>query len=358
MAAISADKLIVRLTKGETIPAVLLLGSDSYLRDACRARLVEAYVDPAAREWGVSSFSAASDELIHILGQAQTVPMLASRQVVFVRDVEAIEHLGDAERDAAVDDLSAYLDDPAPFTVLVLEAAALDQRMKLSKVLSEKSLVVEAELPQDPETRMQTAATLAEEMARERSNRLDPDAADELAELCNANLTAIRSEIEKLSTYAGPGQPIGHADVAALVISEKRHSVWELADMLASRRRSDAFVFLDNLIREGEPGPALVGAITWMFRKLLEAQDLGSSVPKWQAAARLRMRQPAAEMALTQARKIPRSQLLDGLRALYDADSQLKSASKDDRAVLEFLVARLTRPVLAPAPPSHAAGRP
>jgi hypothetical protein len=34
--------------------------------------------------------------------------------------------------------------------------------------------------------------------------------------------------------------------------------------------------------------------------------------------------------------------LVQGLRALYDADSQLKSGLKNDRAVLEFLVARLT----------------
>ena len=105
-------------------------------------------------------------------------------------------------------------------------------------------------------------------------------------------------------------------------------------------------------MREGEAAPALVGAITWMFRKLLEAQELGSNVSHWQAAGRLGMRPATAEMALKNARKIPRRQLVTGLRALYDADSQLKSASKNDRAVMEFLVAQLTRV----APPPGVAG--
>jgi len=42
--------------------------------------------------------------------------------------------------------LGAYLEDPAPFTVLVVEATGLDQRMKLGKLLAEKTLVVECGL--------------------------------------------------------------------------------------------------------------------------------------------------------------------------------------------------------------------
>ena len=80
---------------------------------------------------------------------------------------------------------------------------------------------------------------------------------------------------------------------------------------------------------------------TWMYRKLLEAQELGPRVSGGQAAGLLRMRAATAEMAVRQAQKIPRRQLVEGLRALYDADSRLKSGSADDRAVMEFLVARL-----------------
>ncbi len=341
MPPISPEKLLARLAKGDPISGLLLLGTDSYLRGACRSRVVDAYVDPAAREWGICRFSAAHDELADILGQAQTVPMLARRQVVVVSEVDAIEHLSDDDWDAAIAALAAYLADPAPFTVLLLEAGVLDQRMKLSKMLFEKVIVVEAELPQDPKARTGMAAIMAEQMAVERGTTLEPLVAEELAELCNGNLTAICTELEKLATYAGPGEPIRRSDLAALVVSEQKHSVWELADMLASRRRSDAFIFLDNLLREGEAAPALVGAMTWMFRKLLEAQDLGPNTPQWQAASCLGMRAGAAELALKGARKIPRRQLVDGLRTLYDADSQLKSGSKNHRAVMEFLLAQL-----------------
>ena len=342
MAQLSLEALVERLQKGQAVPAILLLGSDAYLRETARQRIIEISVEPAARDWGVARFSAADDEFEHGLGQARTVPMLEKRQVVIVTELEAVEEMAEKTRDAAVDDLGAYLDDPAPFTVLVLEATHLDQRMKLAKLLGAKAVVVAAEMPEDSRERARIAAALAVQMARERGAALDVDAAEELADLCNGDLAAVRSEIEKLATYAGPGVPIRREDVVALVVSERKYSVWELADLLASRNRSRAFAFLDSLLREGEQPPALLGAMAWMFRKLMEAQELGAHATEYQAAGRLNMRVAAAKLALQQARKIPRSQLVEGLQALYEADSQLKSGSGNDRAVMEFLLARLT----------------
>jgi DNA polymerase III subunit delta len=345
MTVIAPEDLSVRLAKGKRDPVILLLGADAYLREDCGAQIIEAWVEPAAREWCLSRFSAGDDDLGRILGQARMVPMLARQQVVLVRELDAIEKSSEADRAVAVEELDAYVEDPPTFTVLVLQAAALDQRTKLAKLLAAKALVVETALPQDPEQRARYAAAVAARIARERSASIDPGAAEELADLCNADLAAMRTEIDKLSTYVGSSRPIGRADVEALVVSEKKYSVWELAEMLASRQRGRAMIFLDNLLREGEPAPALVGAMAWMYRKLLEAQELGPHAFPGQAAGQLGMRRSTAEMALRQARRIPRRRLVEGLRALYDADSRVKSGSVNSRAVLEFLVAGLVGPV-------------
>jgi DNA polymerase-3 subunit delta len=183
---------------------------------------------------------------------------------------------------------------------------------------------------------------LAGQMARDRDSEIEEDAADELADLCNCDLRAMQSEIEKLATYAGAGQPIRRADVEALVVSEKKYSVWELAEVLATGQRARAFGFLSSVLQQGEAAPALIGAMAWMYRKLIEAQQLSPHISRYQAAGRLGMRVATAEMALQQARKIPRQRLVEGLRALYDADSTLKAGSTNDRAVMEFVVAQLT----------------
>jgi DNA polymerase-3 subunit delta len=342
MPAISSESLIAQLTKGKPTPVLLVLGKDAYLRDALRERVVAASVDPAARSWALSRYSAEEGELAAALMQARTVPMLARRQVVIVTEVEEVEKLGDKKREAEIENLTEYFTDPAPFTVLILEATVLDQRTRFTKMLLEQALVVAAELPEEPHERARMAATLAVQMAGDQGSRIEDEAAEELADLCNCDLASMRSEIAKLATYAGAGQPIRRADVEALVVSEKKYSVWELAEVLATQQRGRAFHFLTNVLQQGETPPALIGTMAWMYRKLIEAQQLSPHTSSYQAASRLGMRVATAELAMRNARKIPRRQLVHGLRALYDADSALKAGSTNDRAVMEFVLAQLT----------------
>ena len=341
MASVSPHELLARLAKGKPIAGILLVGGDSYLRELCRRKLVDAYVPEGTRDWGVRKFSAEEDDIAAILGQAQTMPMLAPQQVIFVSEAEAWERLGDDARDSLVKQISEYLDNPAPFTVLVFEAAALDQRMRLAKMFAEKTVTVSVELATDPAQRARLAIPISLEMAKELGTSLEQDAAEELCDALNGELAAIRTELEKLSSYAGDRQRITRADVDLLIISARKYEVWDLADMLAARQPAQALEFLDSLLREGEAAPALLGALAWMYRKLLEAQELPANASAWQAAGRLKMRSEAAEMAMKQCRKFPKTQLTSGLAALYEADSRLKSGGTNQRAVMEFLVTQL-----------------
>jgi DNA polymerase-3 subunit delta len=216
--------------------------------------------------------------------------------------------------------------------------------MRLAKTLAEKTVTVAVELSDDPAERTKLAVPLAFEMARELGVEVDREVPEQLSEILNGELASIHTELEKLAAYAGGRRKVTRADVDLLVVSARKYTVWEMADMLAARQPARALEFLDSLLREGEPLPQLLGALAWMFRKLLEAQELPATATGWQAASRLKMRQSAAELALRQSRKFPRTQLTRGLEALYEADSRLKSGGTSQRAVMEFLVAQLASP--------------
>ena len=291
----------------------------------------------------MSRYSANRGETQAALEQAQSVPMLSPQQVVILEETEAIEKLGERNRDLAVEQLDAYLNDPAPFTILVLEASGLDQRMRLGKLLVEKTLVVEVGLGERPEERQAAAVGLARAIARVDGVELLRGAAEELADFVAADLMRLKTEIDKLATYAADRKQIRQQDVSALVVSEKKTTVWELADLLASRQPKRALEFLDRLLRDGEEPLSMLGAMAWMYRKLIEASELKGVTNGWQAARALGMRPEQAELALQNAKKISKPRLLDGLRSLQEADDRLKRGGEDARAVMEFLVTELTR---------------
>jgi DNA polymerase-3 subunit delta len=342
MARISTEELRARLEKGKAIPAILLLGEEQYLRDSCRGLLIERFVPEAARTWAVSRYSAARGETQPAIDQAQTMAMLSPQQVVFLEDAEAIEKLGEENREEAVASLDAYLGNPAPFTVFVVEATGLDQRMKLGKLLAEKALVVGCGLGENLGDRQAAAVMLAKALAKEKGVEFEKGAAEDLAEFVAADLLRLKTEIEKLATFAGERKLILRVDVSTLVVSEKTTTVWELADMLASRQSRKALEFLDRLLRDGEEPLPMLGAMTWMYRKLIEASEVKGVANGWQAARALGMRPEQAELALQNARKISKPRLLGGLRALQKADDRLKRGGEDARAVMEFLVTELT----------------
>jgi DNA polymerase-3 subunit delta len=336
MATASPQKLLERLTRGKAVSAVVLLGTDGYLRQMCRRRIIEALVPEGARDWALVRISARETGWNEILERAQTQPLLVPRQVIIVEDSESVERLGDKSREQVVEALEHYLASPAPFTVLVLEAANLDGRQKFFRLLSEKALVVELTIGGE------SAAALASQMAKDLEVEIDPDAATLLAEILNGDPSRMHSELQKLATYTQGSARIGVADVEALVVAARRNTVWQLADMLADGKRDRALTLLDGLLREGEEPVAIVGALAWLYRKLIEARGLAAHTAGYQAARQLGMRPEAAENAVRQAHRIPQADLLRGLVALAEADSQLKSSTPNPRALMEFLVAQLT----------------
>jgi DNA polymerase-3 subunit delta len=216
--------------------------------------------------------------------------------------------------------------------------------MRLAKLLAEKTLVVAVSLGEAAGPRRASAVAEANRLAAEMGVKLDSGVADELADLVADNLLQLKMELEKLAVHAGESRRIRREDVEALVVSNKKSTVWAMAGMIAGQQREAALEFLDRLLRDGEEPVAVVGAVAWMYRKLLEAQEIKGPVNSWQVARQLNMRPEMAEIAFASAQLISRAQLLSGIGALQECDDRLKGGSRDARAALDFLIARLAAP--------------
>lgn len=346
MAVESAERLFERLAapggrKGP-VACVVLAGADAYLRDTARQGILRAVFPEGAPEWAVIRASLREEGLDRVLRMAQSYPMLTPRQVIFAQDWDALEELSDDAREAARASLAAYLENPAPFTLLVLETRTLDQRTKLTRLLAEKVVIVSLDLAEKQEQQVQDAVRVIQDMARAAGASIEPQAAAQLSDCLNGALALIAPEVAKLATHAGPGRSITAADVTRLVQAAKRFTVWQLADLLAAGQRGQALAFLDGLLRDGEEPVGLVGAMVFRYRQLIQLQELPPGTNKYAAAGKLRMPPDAIELAQKQARTVPRERLLRGIQALSEADSRLKSGNRAPRAVLEFLITELT----------------
>src|SRR5438270_240056 len=178
----------------------------------------------------------------------------------------------------STDELLSRLEKGKPIPAILLLGEEPYLRDSCRKLLSERQVAAVAQ---------------ARAMAKEQGVEFERGAAEDLAEFVAADLMRLKTEIGKLATFAAARKQIRREDVSALVVSEKTTTVWELADLLASRQGKKALEFLDRLLRDGEQPLQMLGAITWMYRKLIEASEVKGVSNGWQEARELGRRQEA-----------------------------------------------------------------
>jgi DNA polymerase-3 subunit delta len=321
----------VRKRSRATTPAAhLIVGEDSYLRTQYRESVIAANVPEEARAFAVAQFSLARLPLADALAQAVTRPMLSPRQVLILGDVEALQ-----EEDLA--NLEDYFDSPADFTVLIFEAEKLDRRTRAARLLLENCRLYEAQPPDD-----RGAVAAAAEFAQELSVKLDRETAEELVFVLGNDQGRLHAELRKLRAYVGEGGRVTPAAVEAVVSPARQFSVFDLADLLAERRRGDALARLRQLLEAGESPVGIVGLLAWLYRQLLQAQALPRNIPAWRAAQTLRAPRARVGALLQQARKFSPEELRAAFGILLEADVALKSSPANPMAVLEMMVVRLT----------------
>jgi DNA polymerase III subunit delta len=245
-------------------------------------------------------------------------------------------HLCDVHKVSAKDQpaLVAYVEKPSPTTVLVLSGDKLDGRTKLGQVLNKAGAVYTFEAPKQHEL-----PSFVAQRARRRGLKLEPEAARLIADLVGNEVGSIDRSLEKLSVYAGEGQPITADDVEELVAPTRVHSIFDLTDAIGTRDLGKASLLLRNAVAGGESGLPILAMITRQFRLLLQvkaAQTRG--VAARDLASELGIKPFLVDQLVHQARRYEERELYGALDASLRADVRMKSTRLAAGVVLDRLL--------------------
>jgi DNA polymerase-3 subunit delta len=341
---------------GKLRSGYVLAGDELFLLDRCRAAVLKAFVPADLRDFCLSEFDLSSTSIFEVLDRAQTPSLMAPFQVIFVRNVRQLYTRG-AKKDefAAID---RYFQSPNPQALLLFVADFLRipsdaRRMelddknryeRLTETLGEHCGMVElARVSEEDAMRWAVAK------AQEAGNRLEPDAARELADALGADMMLVSSELEKLLLYATGRGRITLGDVETMVLSAKQRTLYDLTDAISARDRVRALALLHGLLNSSDAGEdSAIGHLYMLartFRQMLVIleKNVRDSRAIWQALWQgFRMPPFAADDLIRQARRYKsRRELTRALRLVARADLELRSSPPDKRLVLERLVYEL-----------------
>lgn len=356
------SQFLSRVKKKDFPSICLFLGSESYNRRRCKeAILLESRLEP-------EYLDAAETPLAAIIDDARAMSLFASERLIFVTNAEAAMPRSsraaaavDDEEDTGIDEgaggsntnsgaasdatpLQAYMKSPTPGVTLIFEATRFDfegddkpKNERARKFYSPIHEVVEFRRFAADDARIEV-----ERIARALRVQIEPAALEALVESLAADVGRISVELEKLALY---GKMVTVNDLPLLVPDARQSTIFALVNAMGQRNRGRSLEVLDALVREGEYLPLALTFLATQFRMALVAKEANlrtssqvqghfqkQGVPMWGSRA---------EQVAQTAGKFSRDQLERGLKLIFQADRDLRSARPDDRTVIENFVVKL-----------------
>ena len=261
--AAQCSSLIAKIEAGEFSPIYLLMGDEPYYLDLVCNSVIEHSLDEFSRDFNETVCYGADVDAETVITSARRFPMMAERQLVVVKDAQAMKDL---------EHLAIYCENPLDSTILVLlmRGASADKRKSLYKQCLKNGVVVESNALRDYE--MAPWITL---YCSSRGIMIDPEAAALLAEYAGTDMSKIVVETDKLlkNLPEGTGK-ITSVDIEKNVGISREYSIFELTKELSYRNAPKA---LKVATRIGEsPRFAMPMAVSALYTHFLRILKYGA----------------------------------------------------------------------------------
>ncbi len=349
-------KLEQELLDGEIHAAYTFCGEESYLvQEACRA-LTERLVPPEAREWDLDHLSAAEIDPQDLVSAAMTLPMLGTRRVLLVADMEKTRPEGLAV-------WQRYLRNPSSSTVVVFSlpghslgeereegespstpageglSAKGKRGIRLADLLRKFTAVYEFDALNDQEA----VGWVVERMTREQK-RISPHAAQLLVDQVGTDLHALENEIQKLALRALERDEVGMEEVEDVVVGQRGFTVYHLRDAIAEQDLARSLRILRRVLELGVPESVVLNSLVEHFMTAALASGLVKQGAPDQRIAEVIDPKYRRDWIARKYRRFlslydkPEGRLERALEALAKADLALKLSYQTRRRILELLV--------------------
>ena len=306
-------------------PVYLITGSDRPKVDTALGRL-RGHFDPASVELA-TALESSGDEIV---GLCNAGSLFGDARLVVVTEVDGVK----ADRGrrggwkaADVEAVTAYLESPAPATVLALVAEELAASSALWKACDKAGSVLAYDV-----VKKKLHEWVAKQFA-ERGVRPEPDAVAALIALVGEDLRTLKVEVDKIATWAG-GEPVGEREVTALVASNIDVPGYELTEAWAAREVGRVLE-LSETIFEHEPkprrdvAPRLAGTLGAHLGRLRAIKRLANEgVGSKEAATRLKLNAFYASKLYKQAEAFSEEELDAAVVRIAELDGALKGQSR------------------------------
>lgn len=245
--------------KTSLAPVYLLHGEEGYYIDEL-VKDFEALVPEEERDFNLYVLYAPESGVEIVMDVCHRYPMMAERQVVIVKEAQAI-------RADQLNRLHSYVERPNPTTVLVISCRGAQAKGKeLLAAVKKNGVIFESKRLSE-----RNILPVISDLIKEKKLSVDPKALSMLRDYIGVDLARLYNEIDKLALILGPRAMITPEAIERNIGISKDYNNFELIDAINSRNAAKAFAIAEYFRNNPKNNPTVmtVSSLFNQFSNLL-----------------------------------------------------------------------------------------
>ena len=317
---------------GGSLPSVLLFeGEEEQMKQDALSALRKTLLPAGMEE--MNEMILDDPETDQVIAAAETLPFLADRRLIIIRDHPAITGRGEAD-----DRLVSYLPSvPSSAVLLFYCTGKPDARKKLYTAVKKLGGIVSfARLSGSELTRFVTDAF------HEAGKECDARTADYLIFTVGSDASLLLSEVAKIASYAGDRPSVTAEDVSALATPSTECTVFQLVDAVVTGQKKRALILMKNQLLNGTEPAAMLAMLLRQYRFLQHIK-----IMQYEKQSREFIRSAlgvppfALDQYIRQASAYTGGQVKRAVRLCFDTEYGFKSGRLQVDSALEALIIKL-----------------
>lgn len=307
----------------------LLFGSEGYLIKTYEDRIKLAAVGSTDDMMNIDVFDDRKLAAGTVIDAAETLPFLAEKRVVLVKDSGFFK----TGKKDETESIAKYLANSSESTVIVFSETEVDKRNAAYKAVTKYGYAAEFK----PLTEKDLIKWIAMEF-KKRKIAVDSKTAAYLIRATGADMTAMATEIDKLSSYAEEKGRIEIEDIDAVCVTSPELKIFEMVGAMGNKNTEKAIEIYRNMILYNEKPMGILAMITRQFRLMYQCSVLEETEPMPNIAAKLGIRDFMVRDYCRQASNFSKKRLKEAVEACLEADVNIKSGKIKDVLAVEVLL--------------------
>ncbi len=217
------EEIIKKIKDRVFYPIYYLQGEEAYFIDKICDAIDDTVLNEGEKDFNQTVVYGRETDIPTIISMAKRFPMMASHQVILVKEAQHLKK---------IEDLITYAENPQLSTILVFchKYGKLDGRKKITLKLKKSHLLYESKKLYDNKI-----PNWISKYMQNRGFNINPPACMLLSEYLGTDLSRISNELEKLLIDADVSKTIDEQDVQDRIGISKDFNVFELQKALGSK---------------------------------------------------------------------------------------------------------------------------